>query len=260
MKYSALMNAIDPIKALALLDMEAKPNGSWIKFPCSCGKEAVIKAHGDKKNVWYCPECKGKGQIISLTMSRQSISYEEAQKLLEAKAIDKAQGRVTKELKLTLNLEYHSKLEEQGISEETAALFEIGQAKGRGVMAGHMAFMVEDEEGMKIAYYGLHLETGKPKLFFNPELYLYRWNNVAKEKAVFFTPNIYECVRQIMGGNQAVCNFGLPYLSETHLEMLSQCSTVIFTPRISDEIIYQAPRRLEVPLVFLKNCNAQDGG
>jgi hypothetical protein len=105
---------------------------------------------------------------------------------------------------------------------------------------------------MKIAYYGLHLETGKPKLFFNPELYLYRWNNVDKEKAVFFTPKIYECVRQIMEGNQAVCNFALPYLSETHIEMLSKCRQVIFSPRISDEIIYQAPRRLEVPLVFLK--------
>ena len=252
MKYSALMNAVDPIKALALLDMEAKPNGSWIKFPCSCGKEAVLKAHGEKKNVWYCPECKDKGHIISLTMARKTISYEEATKLLEAKAVVPSQGKVKEELKLTLKLEYHSKLEEHGISEETAALLEIGQAKGRNVLAGHIAFRVEDEEGMKIAYYGLHLETGKPKFFFNPELYLYRWNFIDKEQAVFFTPDIYECVRQVQGGNQAVCNFALPYLSEAHLEMLSQCSTAIFSPKISDEIIYQAPRRLEVPLVFLK--------
>jgi len=252
MKYSALMNAVDPIKALALLDMEAKPNGSWIKFPCSCGKEAVIKAHGEKKNVWYCPECKKKGHIISLTMHQRAIGYDAAAKLLEEKAAVASQGKIEKELKLELKLEYHPMLEQKGISEEMAALFEIGQSKGRNVLAGHMTFRVEDENGMKIAYYGLHLKTGKPKFFFNPELYLYRWNAVDQDKAVFFTPDIYECVRQTLGGHQGVCNFALLYLSEAHIQMLSQVSMVIFSPKISDEIIYQAPRRLEVPLVFLK--------
>ena len=94
MKYSALMNAVDPIKALTLLDMEAKPNGSWIKFPCSCGKEAVLKAHGEKKNVWYCPECKG--QRTDYFPYHVSTEYQlrgSNQKLLEAKAVVQGTGQ-----------------------------------------------------------------------------------------------------------------------------------------------------------------------
>jgi hypothetical protein len=113
---------------------------------------------------------------------------------------------------------------------------------------------ISSEDGVKIAYVGVHPETGKTKMHssFNPEFYLYRWNHVDKDKAVFFTPDLFECVRQIMGGHQAVCNFGLQYLSEEQITMLSQCNSVIFSPRIGTEIVYQAPRRLEIPLVFFK--------
>ena len=68
MNYATAMNSIDTAKALNFLEIEATPNGSYLKFPCpKCQKEAVIKTYGDKKNVWFCPECRGAGQIISLT-------------------------------------------------------------------------------------------------------------------------------------------------------------------------------------------------
>ena len=148
--------------------------------------------------------------------------------------------------KLSYTLEYHKKLEEEGISEETAAL-----------LAGHIACTVFDEEGKKVAYFGIHPETGKAKSHssFNPELYLYRWNAIDAEQPVFFAPDMFECVRQVMGGRQAVCNFGLPYLSQTHLKLLAACSTVIFSPGISNEIMIQAARNLENPLCFLKDGN-----
>jgi hypothetical protein len=88
---------------------------------------------------------------------------------------------------------------------------------------------------------------------FNPELYLYRWNAVDPEQSVFFTPDMFECVRQVIGGHQPVCNFGLPYLSQTHLMLLATCSTVIFSPGISNEIMIQAARNPENPLSFLKD-------
>ena len=62
MSYTATMKSVDTEKALALLELEAKPKGAYFNFPCpKCQKGAVIKAYGEKKNVWFCPECKAKG-------------------------------------------------------------------------------------------------------------------------------------------------------------------------------------------------------
>jgi len=256
MSYTATMKSVDTEKALALLELEATPKGAYFNFTCpKCEKKAVIKAYGEKKNVWFCPECKAKGHIISLAMLRKDVQYEEAAKFLQEKATGRNGGKITEELKLSYTLEYHKKLNEEGISEETAALFEIGKPKGKGILAGHIAFTVSDEEGRKIAYVGIHPETGKVKMHssFNPELYLYRWNHINPEDAVFFTPDMFECARQVMGGHQAVCNFGLPYLSDEHILMLSTCSMIIFSPKISPEIMMQAPRNLENSLCFLKD-------
>lgn len=255
MNYATLTRSVDTAKALSLLELEGKPNGAYYKFPCpKCKKEAVIRAYGEKKNVWFCPECKAKGHIVSLAMSQRGIEWQEASKFLEDKAVKLARRKIEKELKVTLDLEYHKKLEEEGISEDTAALFEIGKPKGKGIMAGHTAFAVFDGEGKKVAYFGIHIENGNTKVpsNFNPELYLYRWNHTDTENAVFFTPDMFECVRTVAGGKQSVCNFGLPYLSEAQLELLARCSMVIFSPKISRDIMNQAASRLEIPLTFLK--------
>ena len=258
MSYTATMKSVDTEKALALLELEAKPKGAYFIFPCpKCPKEAVIKAYGEKKNVWFCPDCKAKGNMVSLAMMQRTLEYEEAIHFLKEKAVGFHGRKIENELKLTYPLEYHKKLEEEGISEETAVLLEIGKPKGKGILAGHIAFTVFDEDGKKVAYFGIHPETGKAKSHssFNPELYLYRWNAVDPEHSVFLTPDMFECVRQVMGGHQAVCNFGLPYLSQTHLKLLATCSTVIFSPGISNEIMIQSARNLENPLCFLKDNN-----
>ncbi|MFC1657515.1 hypothetical protein ACFL2P_02970 [Candidatus Moduliflexota bacterium] len=256
MSYTATMKSVDTEKALALLELEAKPKGAYFNFPCpKCEKQAVIRAYGEKKNVWFCPDCKASGHIISLTMMQRTLKYEDAINFLKEKAIGFSGRKIENELKLTYPLEYHKKLQEEGISEETAFLLEIGKPKGKGILAGHIAFTVFDEEGKKVAYFGIHPETGKAKSHssFNPELYLYRWNAVDQDQSVFFTPDMFECVRQVMGEHQAVCNFGLPYLSEEHIRFLSKCSMVIFSPKISGEIMIQAAKNLENPLCFLKD-------
>ena len=101
MSYSATMKSVDTEKALALLELEAKPKGAYFNFPCpKCEKGAVIKAYGEKKNVWFYPECKAKGHIISLAMLRRAVQYEEAAKFLQEKATGKRGGKITEELKL----------------------------------------------------------------------------------------------------------------------------------------------------------------
>ena len=132
MSYTATMKSVDTEKALGLLELEAKPNGAYFNFTCpKCEKKAVIKTYGEKKNVWFCPECKAKGHIISLAMLRRDVQYEEAAKFLQEKATGGNGGKITEELKLSYTLEYHKKLNEEGISEETAALFEIGKVSVR---------------------------------------------------------------------------------------------------------------------------------
>ncbi|NNG06549.1 MAG: hypothetical protein HKM90_02355 [Desulfobacteraceae bacterium] len=258
MNYATAMNSIDTTKALNFLEIEATPNGSYLKFSCpKCQKEAVIKTYGEKKNVWFCPECRGSGHIISLAMVARKMEWEEAKKILIEKALSYPDRKIREELKLTYELEYDTKLEEEGISEENARTLEVGRPKGKNILAGHIAFTVHDEEGKKVAYFGIHTKTGRTKAHssFNPELYLYGLHSADREETIFFTTDMFECVRQILAGNQSVCNFGLPYLSQTHLNFLTTCQTVVFSPRISNEIMIQAARNLENPLSFLKDSN-----
>jgi hypothetical protein len=256
MNYATAMNSIDTAKALNFLEIEATPNGSYLKFPCpKCQKEAVIKTYGEKKNVWFCPECRGAGQIISLAMAARKMEWEEAKKVLTEKALSYSDRKITEELKLTYELEYDKKLEEEGITEENARILGIGRPKGKNILAAHIAFTVHDEEGKKVAYFGIHTKTGKTKAHssFNPELYLYRLHSADREQGIFFTTDMFECVRQILAGHQSVCNFGLPYLSQIHLSLLVSFQTVIFSPKIPNEIMSQAARNLENPLSFLKD-------
>jgi predicted SprT family Zn-dependent metalloprotease len=66
MNYTETLQTVDTLKALKLLGIEAEQKGAYIYFPCSCGNTKVIKAYGEKKNVYYCPKCKDSGHIIKL--------------------------------------------------------------------------------------------------------------------------------------------------------------------------------------------------
>jgi ribosomal protein L37AE/L43A len=82
------LQAVDTLKALKIVGIDAGQQGAYVYFPCTgCGKQAVIKAYGDKKNIWYCPECKDKGPIISLIMKTAGVGWNEAKSFLEAKAV-----------------------------------------------------------------------------------------------------------------------------------------------------------------------------
>ena len=81
---------------------------------------------------------------------------------------------------------------------------------------------------MKIAYYGIRLKDRKAIFHksFNPEIYLYNWHHIQNDQEVLLTTNLLDCVRLIGEGKQSISNFGLPYLSAAHLELLQRCKFV----------------------------------
>jgi len=54
------------------------------------------------------------------------------------------------------------------------------------------------------------------------------WHHIRNDQEVLFTTNILDCVRLIGEGKQPISNFGLPYLSAAHLELLQRCKYVAF--------------------------------
>jgi hypothetical protein len=258
MNYTDTLQAVDTMKALSLIGIEGGQSGSYIHYPCTkCNEgKAVIRAYGDKKNVWYCPACKRSGQIISLLMEVKEMPWDEAKQLLTEKAITYPASKVTKEIPITYDLEYDKYLELQGISEEVCNELGIGRPKGKTMLSGCIAFAVYDELDKKIAYYGIRVKDGKPIFHhsFNPELYLYNFNRIDTEQEVQFTTDMLDCVKLLSIGEQAVCNFGLPYLSNTHFALLNKCKYVSFSYEIKnlDEISVQAVKNLQNFMRVLK--------
>jgi predicted RNA-binding Zn-ribbon protein involved in translation (DUF1610 family) len=229
MSYKNTLQKVDTEKALSLIGIEYQTQGAYVKFPCpNCKEQAVIKAYGDKKNLYYCPRCKVSGHIISLVMKVLGTDWNNANKLLiKAEATTK---RIANELTMKYELQYHHFLESQGISEKTCRDLEIGVPKGKTMLAGCIAFAVHDEEGRKIAYYGIRIKDLKPVFHksFNPELYVFNFFNVDSKEPVYFSSNMFECIKNIEQGRQCMSNFGLPYLSRFQLDLLRYYEKIVF--------------------------------
>lgn len=233
MSYKNTLQAVDTEKALSLLGIEFKTQGGYAKFNCpkpDCDGQAAIKAYGDKKNLYYCPKCKSSGHIIGLAMNQKSLKWEDANEVLIKNALGVNAKKITEELNLNYELVYHDFLKNKGLSEDICYQQEIGVPKGKAMLSGCVAFVIRDETAMKIAYYGIRMKDGNPVFHktFNPELYLYNFCNVGFEGDVYFTTNIFECLKMIDDKKQAICNFGLPYLSPNHLALLESLHKVVF--------------------------------
>ena len=116
-------------------------------------------------------------------------------------------------------------------SKELCEAMEIGRPKGKTMMSGGIAFTVRDETGMKIAYYGLRKNGEEwkeiPNRHFNPEGTLYNFHSVNKDEPLILTRDIWTCLHYIDEGNQAVCNFNLPYFSPRQVELLNTLNCII---------------------------------
>ncbi|MCX5850420.1 MAG: hypothetical protein NTW65_13405 [Deltaproteobacteria bacterium] len=230
MKYRDILQAVDTEKALTLIGITTTNQGAYIKFPClKCENTAIIKAYGDKKNLYYCPECKNSGHIISLAMEKNKLDWQAANNLLASKAVIINARKITEELNINYELLYHEYLKNKGILKETCECLEIGVPKGKTMLAGSVAFGVRDENGMKVAYYGIRMKDEKPVYHksFNPEMYLYNFDRIDKNEIVYFTTDMFKCIGSIENGRQCICNFGLPYLSLMQLELLNDIERTI---------------------------------
>ena len=147
------------------------------------------------------------------------------------KGAKETQKPIEEELNLSYELAYNDYLKAAGFTEEFCKAQEVGVPKGKAMLNGHLTFLIRDENGMKVAYYGLGLKDLKPKFHqsFNPELYLYNLNKAKESQEVLFVSDILECLKHIAQGKPAVSNFGFPYLSQRQLDFLTGFNTIIFT-------------------------------
>jgi len=230
MKYNEAIAAINTERALRLLDIALRINGNYIYFPCvECGKESAIRYYGMKKNVAYCPTCKKGINIIALAAKIRNMEFQDAKKFL----IEKASGcekPIEQQLNVSGDLEWCDFMASEDLDPELCQKMGVGKWKGKGIMAGHVAFTVHNEHGVKVAYYGIHIPDKKAKFpsNFNPELYLYNYHNINHNEEVWITKDMFNCLRIIQSGRQSVCNFGLPYLSVKQYQLLSDCDRVVF--------------------------------
>jgi type I restriction-modification system DNA methylase subunit len=88
------------MKALKLISIEGGQSAAYIRYLCTKYEKenAVIRAYGEKKNIWYCPDCKRSGQIRNLLIEAKEITWEEAKQLLTEKAIAYPSSNVRNEI------------------------------------------------------------------------------------------------------------------------------------------------------------------
>jgi hypothetical protein len=230
MRYSEAMQVINTAKALSLAGLKTTKNGSYLNFPCpKCQTEAVMRYFGEKKNVSYCPTCKIGDNIIAIVAKLKGIEFQEAKTLLIEKTVGPDKP-IENELSLSYDLEWCDLMEKEGLDKELCERLGVGRPKGKTMMSGAVAFTIYDEKGLKVAYYGIRTSDRRPVCHksFNPELYLYNFNNVDPREEAWITTDMFSCLRHLAGGRQCVCNFGLPYLSSRQIELLSPFPQITF--------------------------------
>jgi hypothetical protein len=121
-------------------------------------------------------------------------------------------------------------MEKEGLNREVCERLGVGRPKGKTMLSGCIAFTVSNSEGVKIAYYGIRIADRRVVFHksFNPELYLFGYHAADPEKEILVTTDMFSCLRHWGQGEQSVCNFGLPYLSLRHWELLSPFPFVTF--------------------------------
>lgn len=248
MSYIDTLLKVNTAKALELLKIDIKQTGAYIYFECpNCQGKAVIKAYGEKKNLVYCTTCKKSWNLISLTEQLLKMTADSAKSFLERAAI--TTHKLTEPPKTIYELEYHDYLQAQGLSKEICEFMGIGVPKGKSMLAGHVAFTIHNEDGQLIAYYGIRIKDGRPSFYhtFNPELYLYQFSNLSFDREVTLCTNLFDCVRRWLINKQAVCNFGLPYLSSAQLDLLNRLKHIEFCvpAELKKSFAFQAMEKLE---------------
>jgi len=257
MNYRDTLHAIETTTALEIIGIGYEPKGAYVALPCpnKCECSAVMKTYGDKKNLWYCPKCKKGGNLLRLAMDTKGVEYDAAKELL-SKAIVATAAEIKEPLNVTYALDYPKYLEDRGIPKPLCEELEIGQPRGRTMLAGCIAFTVFNEDVMKVAYYGLQMKDRKPKFHtsFNPERYLYNFHRTGRKNDLVVCTDILLCVRSLVEGKQAISTFDLPYLSTRQMELLNQCH-IITVFRADSEIVRHVAAHYSGHVRFIGQTN-----
>lgn len=225
MKYIEAIQTVDTEKALEVLGLETKRDGSYVHFTSLCGHDVVIRTHGEKKNLIFCPTCKIGSNIFKLAKDVKGIEFET---LIEKAG--KPQKPIEEELNLNYELQWCDFMEKEGLNQITCQAYGVGKPKGKVMLSGCIVFTVLNENGLKVAYWGIKIADYWPKFHssFNPESYLYNYSNINPDEEVWVTDDMFNCLKLIASGKQACCNFELPYLSVKQYSLLSNFNQVIF--------------------------------
>ena len=235
MSYESLMQSVNTTKVLELLNMKYEQKGSYIYFDCpNCAGSAVAKAYGEKKNLVYCMAEKKGSNVIQLTEQVLKTDTDGAKEFLKKAA--QVMTKIEEEITLNYDLEYHDFLKDKGIEESHSQFIGVGVPKGKTMLAGCIAFTVQNENGKKIAYYGIRMKDGKSIFHrsLNPELYLYMYSSLNHDDDTYFTTDMIECVKLWQDNKRAVCNFGLPYISPVQIGLLNRLTHIVF--QVPDEL------------------------
>ncbi len=172
---------------VALLQLSMQQKGDQWRGPCpACnqGGERALAVNTSKQS-YYCFADKKGGDLIAFAAHVKAVSQRDAalfvDKSLGNSDTVKEQSTVTvpsqrpqpqgAQEKILQPLQYleatHPKVQELGISPETAAMFGAGYAP-KGVLRGRLAVPVRSRDGKLLAYCGIAVEKEQsPRLLFH---------------------------------------------------------------------------------------------
>lgn len=181
---------------------------NWLNIPFQ-KKDKELRGEGFiiniEKNLFFCPEHDElKGSVINFVAHYKKIELREAASLLKVQFLSKNKEIIPKRDIPNLTLEWDPYLEERGITPEIAKEYEIGLVKQRSVVAGKIAFKINDHFGKHIGYMGYKREDDSwffPKGFKRP---LYNVFRLKDSKSVIVTVDPFDALRIASLGFQQV--------------------------------------------------------
>ncbi|MBI5402494.1 MAG: hypothetical protein HY959_03775 [Ignavibacteriae bacterium] len=121
------------------------------------------------KNLYFNPKDKeAKGSVINFYSNLKGIGLREAAQFLKDQFFN---GKEVKKEIPDLELHYCDYLAQRGISPEVAKQYNVGLVKQRSIVAGRIAFKVNDYDGNLVGYVGFKQEDNSwffPKGFKRP--------------------------------------------------------------------------------------------
>jgi hypothetical protein len=198
------------------------------------------------KNLFFNPKGEGRGSVINFLSIHRNISLREAAAEIKAKFFETPKEPP----KLPdYELDYaHPFLTEQGITPETAKLFEGGYCK-HGIMKGKIAFAIHDEKGNKVAYIGKNLKDDGwffPKNFKSDYLY-----NLHRQKypIVILTVSPLDVLKIHQQNIPAVVGLIAHSMSPRQQELLSTFKKILVIHKEPDNIALRLIRNSFVKVV-----------